>query len=51
MHDPHCIFCKIIAGQIPSNKVYEDDELYAFHDINPWAPVHFRSVVPPLCAQ
>lgn len=35
MHDPHCIFCKIIAGQIPSNKVYEDDELYAFHDINP----------------
>ena len=41
MHDPHCIFCKIIAGQIPSNKVYEDDELYAFHDINPWAPVHF----------
>ena len=40
MHDPHCIFCKIIAGQIPSNKVYEDDELYAFHDINPWAPVH-----------
>lgn len=44
MHDPHCIFCKIIAGQIPSNKVYEDDELYAFHDINPWAPVHFLLV-------
>lgn len=40
-HDPDCIFCKIAAGQIPSNKVYEDDELLAFHDIAPWAPVHF----------
>ena len=39
-HDPNCIFCKIIAGQIPSRKAYEDDELLAFHDINPWAPVH-----------
>ena len=38
--DPHCIFCKIVAGQIPAKKVYEDDELLAFHDINPWAPVH-----------
>ena len=38
--DPNCIFCKIVAGQIPANKVYEDDELLAFHDINPWAPVH-----------
>ena len=38
---PDCIFCKIVAGQIPSRKVYEDDELYAFHDIKPWAPVHF----------
>ena len=38
--DPHCIFCKIVAGQIPSKKVHEDDELLAFHDINPWAPVH-----------
>lgn len=36
-----CIFCKLIAGKIPSRKVYEDDELYAFHDIAPWAPVHF----------
>ncbi|TSE31594.1 Purine nucleoside phosphoramidase [Tepidimonas thermarum] len=43
-HDPNCIFCKIIAGQIPSRKVYEDDELYAFHDIQPWAPVHFLIV-------
>jgi histidine triad (HIT) family protein len=38
--DPHCIFCKIVAGQIPSRKAYEDDDLLAFHDINPWAPVH-----------
>ena len=42
--DPHCIFCKIVAGEIPSKKVYEDDELFAFHDINPWAPVHFLLV-------
>lgn len=39
-HDPNCLFCKIIAGQIPSRKVYEDSELLAFHDIHPWAPVH-----------
>ncbi len=39
-HDPHCIFCKIVAGQIPSKKVHEDDEILAFHDIAPWAPVH-----------
>ncbi|MEY4978368.1 MAG: hypothetical protein RLZZ352_638 [Pseudomonadota bacterium] len=43
-HDPHCIFCKIISGHIPSRKVYEDDEIYAFHDIHPWAPVHFLMV-------
>ena len=36
----NCIFCKIIKGEIPSKKVYEDDELLAFHDINPEAPVH-----------
>jgi len=35
-----CIFCKIAAGQIPSTKAYEDDEILAFHDINPAAPVH-----------
>ena len=40
-HDPNCIFCKIVAKQIPSRLVYEDDQVYAFHDINPWAPVHF----------
>ena len=39
--DPNCIFCKIVAGKIPSKKVYEDEEIFAFHDINPWAPVHF----------
>jgi histidine triad (HIT) family protein len=38
--DPNCIFCKIVAGQIPSKKAYEDEELLAFHDIHPWAPVH-----------
>lgn len=43
-HDLNCVFCKIIAGQIPSRKVYEDDELLAFHDILPWAPVHFLIV-------
>ncbi len=35
-----CIFCRIIAGEIPSAKVYEDDKVYAFKDINPQAPVH-----------
>ncbi|MBF4694916.1 histidine triad nucleotide-binding protein [Fusibacter ferrireducens] len=35
-----CIFCKIINGEIPSSKVYEDDLVYAFEDINPSAPVH-----------
>jgi histidine triad (HIT) family protein len=42
--DPDCIFCKIVAGRIPSRKVFEDDELLAFHDIAPWAPVHFLIV-------
>ena len=36
-----CLFCKIIRGEIPSNKVYEDDTCLAFHDIAPQAPVHF----------
>lgn len=36
-----CLFCKIIAGEIPSNKVYEDELLYAFYDIDPQAPTHF----------
>lgn len=40
-HDENCLFCKIIAGKIPSKKVYEDEHLYAFDDINPAAPIHF----------
>ena len=40
----NCLFCKIIAGEIPSSKVYEDDKVYAFRDINPQAPVHFLVV-------
>jgi histidine triad (HIT) family protein len=36
-----CIFCKIINGGIHSKKIYEDDELFAFHDINPQSPIHF----------
>lgn len=36
----NCLFCKIIKGEIPSNKVYEDENILAFHDINPVAPVH-----------
>ena len=35
-----CLFCKLIAGQIPSKKVYEDDKVFAFEDINPQAPTH-----------
>ncbi|MEA4852836.1 MAG: histidine triad nucleotide-binding protein [Christensenella sp.] len=35
-----CLFCRIIAGEIPSEKVYEDDLVYAFHDIDPQAPEH-----------
>jgi len=37
----NCIFCKIIARDIPCSKIYEDAEMIAFHDINPKAPVHF----------
>ena len=36
-----CLFCKIAAGEIPSNKLFEDDQLLAFYDIDPQAPVHF----------
>ena len=44
-HTPdNCLFCKIAAGQIPSRKVYEDEEILAFHDIHPWAPVHFLMI-------
>jgi histidine triad (HIT) family protein len=37
----NCLFCKIVQGTIPSRKLYEDDEILAFHDISPVAPVHF----------
>ena len=40
----NCLFCKIARGEIPSRKVYEDDDVFAFHDINPVAPVHFMLV-------
>ena len=36
-----CLFCKIVAGEIPSNKVYEDEQCFAFYDIDPQAPTHF----------
>ena len=39
-----CLFCKIIAGEIPSTKVYENEHVYAFRDINPQAPVHILVV-------
>ena len=42
-----CIFCKIVAGDIPSSKLYEDEELLAFHDIHPFARVHFL-IIPKL---
>ena len=38
--DPDCIFCKIVRGEIPSRKAYEDDLILAFHDIAPVAPMH-----------
>lgn len=48
----NCIFCKIISGEIPSKIVYEDEQVVAFHDINPVAPVHIliipRSHIPTL---
>ncbi len=40
MPENNCLFCRIIAGEIPSNKVYEDDLALAFRDINPQAPTH-----------
>ena len=43
-HDPNCLFCRITKGEIPSRKVYEDEEVFAFHDIHPGAPIHFLMV-------
>jgi len=42
--DPNCIFCRIVRGEIPSKKAYEDDDVLVFHDINPAAPVHLLMV-------
>ena len=42
--EENCVFCKIIKGEIPSTKVYEDDEIVAFNDINPIAPIHILVV-------
>lgn len=42
-----CLFCRIVEGRIPCNKVYEDEDIFAFHDIHPVAPVHFM-VIPKL---
>ena len=38
--DPGCLFCRIVAGELPSERLYEDDEILAFNDINPQAPFH-----------
>lgn len=42
-----CLFCKIVKGDIPASKIYEDDDIFAFNDINPVAPVHFL-IIPKL---
>ena len=39
--DPDCIFCRIVRGELPSRRVFEDPDMIAFHDIKPIAPVHF----------
>ena len=44
MSEQDCLFCRIIQGDIPSTKVYEDDAVFAFRDINPQAPVHILVV-------
>jgi histidine triad (HIT) family protein len=44
MTDPNCLFCRIVRGEIPSKKVYEDEDVLAFHDIRPVAAVHFLIV-------
>ena len=42
--DPDCLFCRIVRGEIPSKKVHEDEDVFAFHDVRPQAPVHFLIV-------
>lgn len=43
-HDPNCIFCRIVRGELPAKKIYEDDEVVVFPDIHPAAPVHLLMV-------
>ena len=45
MQKEDCLFCKIARGEIPSQKVYEDDEVIAFKDIHPAAPVHLQTAL------
>src|SRR5438046_9941953 len=42
--DPNCLFCKIEAGEIPSDRVYEDDQVIVFRDVNPRAPTHVLAI-------
>ncbi len=42
--DPNCLFCRIVRGEIPAKKVHEDEDVLAFHDVRPQAPVHFLIV-------
>ncbi len=44
MSDQDCLFCKIVRGEIPSQKVYEDEDILAFKDVHPVAPVHFMII-------
>jgi histidine triad (HIT) family protein len=44
MSDANCVFCKIVRGEIPAQKIYDDAEVVAFHDIRPQAPVHLLLV-------
>lgn len=42
--DADCLFCRIVRGELPSRKIHEDDDILAFHDIHPLAPVHFMII-------
>jgi histidine triad (HIT) family protein len=42
--DPDCLFCRIVRGEVPAKKLYEDDQILAFHDIRPVRPVHFLMI-------
>ncbi|GIL04109.1 MAG: histidine triad nucleotide-binding protein [Betaproteobacteria bacterium] len=44
MTEPHCIFCRIVRGELPTKRIFEDDEILVFPDINPAAPVHLLMV-------